>query len=174
MATLKVRILTFRRVADRRSGARCGLAGRSSGWFGRKRATKAAVVAQHLQGGDGFGLESHELAAIRLTHVPGDHQVTTFPTVRPLHRLRRRRWLVGWANTTRLRHFRSNRGSTAQQLQNRLLAGVGLGQHRRGGLLHDLRLGQLGRGRGVICVFDLAARSRHVHRHIGQVVNHVV
>lgn len=52
---------------------------------------------------------------------------------------------------------------TAQQLEHRLLAGIGLRQHSGSSLLHDLVLRQFGRSGRVICILDLAARGRQVH-----------
>ena len=50
---------------------------------------------------------------------------------------------------------------------------VGLGQHGGGRLLDDLGLGQRGRGRGVVCVHDRAARGGNIGRDIDHIVRRV-
>ena len=90
-----------------------------------------AVVAQHHLARQMARLKAHEPAPVGTGRLVRNVKLLALPAVGE----RRRRRLSA--------HERSGR-SALQKLEHGLLAGVGLCQHRRGGLLHDLRLGQLG------------------------------
>jgi hypothetical protein len=68
-------------------------------WLGHKTLTKAAIQAQHFNGGEGFGLEAQQLTSVGHTGLPADGKVLALVTIRPA---------AGLVRTGRVQNYCSN------------------------------------------------------------------
>ena len=124
--------------------AGCGLHRHRRGWlsdFGHEAAAVVAIGSVHLERRNHPTFEPHHLAVVRVARVPTDGEVATLPAIWPLRGIVCKS--IRWHEQVCVLNVQSARLAT-QQLEHRLLAGVGLRQYRCASLLHDLVLGQFG------------------------------